>query len=128
MRESPQERMKKITNDESLLLGIASVVTHITGVTMDELKRKGKPAKVSEARQILWTMAYNTGKFSQKYLANYFNRVDHTSVDFARRSVSNLYDSDKYFRSKIENIKVLMKDSNQITHNWETLKISQNEI
>lgn len=88
---------------------------------------KYSTSTISEARQVVMKLAHDTNKVSQNYIARFFKR-NHATVDHGRKRVSDLYDSDKYFRNKIDNLKEIMKSKDQMIHNWETFNSVKNQL
>lgn len=114
-------------DNEEILVIVTKTVSNLTGVTMDEMKARYSPRRISEARQIAMKISYDSGKVTERFIGKFFGGRHHSTVDFARKQVSNLYDTDNYFRNKIDNLNEMLKNDAQYNENLETFKQVQTE-
>ena len=111
---------------------IIEIVSRVTGVTIEQMKAKGRKRRYSDARKIFFLMAKNHTRFSLLEIGEYVNREDHAVVHYGIRTIENTVDKviskmikqceeqmvtlnidfpNKYEKPKIEQLQQLFRSS-----------------
>jgi chromosomal replication initiation ATPase DnaA len=118
-KEGVKMRKPFYINDETVIPGIEIAVGYITGVKAEDIKKKTRQRDIVEARQIVMTLAYESKLLSQHFISKYYGKVDHCPVRNAIKRINGFYDTDKSFKAKIDKLREMLKNKNEITHTWE---------
>lgn len=94
----------KSTSRELTIEHIQTMVCEHLHVETDLLKSKTRKRPVVQARQISMFFAKQYTKESLAKIGKYFGNRDHSTVIHACQTVSNLMDTDKDFKGKVEEI------------------------
>lgn len=76
----------------------------VMGVTLQMAKSKTKIREAVAARQICMTVLLETTNMSSSVVGSFFNK-DHATVLHAKRTVSNLYETDKEYAAKVDRVR-----------------------
>lgn len=83
---------------------IQKVVSGYYGIGIDQMKSKTRKREIVQARQISMFFAKQMTKASLKNIGMYFGGRDHSTVIHACQTVNDLIDTDKKFKSDVEEI------------------------
>lgn len=100
-----QERKREITIDH-----IQSSVCDYFDLTINELHSKSRKREIVQARQIAMYFAKKLTKHSLTTIGSKIGNKDHATVLHANRTVKNLMDTDKRFKSHVYEIERLMNN------------------
>lgn len=91
----------------------SSLIAYIskqTGVTFEQVQSKSRKREFVEARQIAMFVLKNFTNQSLKSIGWQFGGRDHSTVIHAKTTISDLMDTDRGFRAKIEKILVFARE------------------
>ena len=83
---------------------IIDVVCSVLKITFEQLKDKSREQKLVRGRQIIMTLLNSECNFSLSESAAVFNK-DHATCLHAKKTISNIYDTDRDFRKVFDKIK-----------------------
>lgn len=101
--------MKVATRTQELTPNqIFRAVSRITRIEIRDLKTPNGKRDKRDARKICCALIYDKGGYSLSKTANMLSLENHTTIIHAKRSYSDLLDSDKGFRDKVNKVKLLL--------------------
>lgn len=89
---------------ENPILEIIKEVEEITGITHEMMLQKTRKREVVEARQVSMAAIKRRTEMTNEVIAWEVGRMDHASVNHARKAVKNLLDTDKKFKIKYKEV------------------------
>lgn len=113
--ELAKETLKSIVRDIQSEVGIDFIQKFIAehfGVTVNEMKDKTRKREIVVARQVAMYFAKNYTNLSLKTIGAHFGNRDHSTVIHALTSVNDLMDTDKKFKSTMDDLIKKMKLKN----------------
>lgn len=101
--------MKVATRTQELTPNqIFRAVSRITRIEIRDLKTPNGKRDKRDARKICSVLIYDKGGYSLSKTADMLSLINHTTIIHAKRSYSDLLDSDKVFREKVNKVKLLL--------------------
>lgn len=101
--------MKVATRTQELTPNqIFRAVSRITRIEIRDLKTPNGKRDRRDARKICSVLIYDKGGYSLTKTANMLSLTHHATVIHAKKSYSDLLDSDKGFRDKVNKVKLLL--------------------
>jgi chromosomal replication initiator protein len=88
---------------------IQKLVSDYYGISIDQIKSKTRKREIVQARQISMYFAKQLTKASLKNIGMYFGGRDHSTVIHACQTVNDLIDTDKKFKSDVEELSKRIK-------------------
>lgn len=79
---------------------ISTQIAHYFGLELKDLKSPCRKRELTEARQIAMHICYKRTGMTLKSIGDFFGGRDHSTVIYAKETVSDLLDTDKLFKSK----------------------------
>ncbi|GAA4801475.1 chromosomal replication initiator protein DnaA [Olivibacter ginsenosidimutans] len=101
----------KNANKEISIDYIQKLVCEYFEVPVEMVKSKTRKREIVQARQISMYLAKNHTKTSLKSIGAYFGGRDHSTVIYACQTVEDLIDTDKKFKSYVQDIQKKLKMS-----------------
>jgi chromosomal replication initiation ATPase DnaA len=89
---------------------ILKTVSYNMGVSSNWIMLKCRRADIVRARQVCIYFARTYKLGTQTEIAEYFGRMDHSSVVSSIKAFKNEYDTNKYFRVKVDQIEEILKE------------------
>ena len=84
------------------LSNIAQSICKYFNTSMIKLRKKQRYRKVVQPRQIGMYLSSILTKFSLSRIGSYWGGFDHATVLHAKKTVMNLYDTDRFFRNDVD--------------------------
>ncbi len=110
--ELAQRIVKKVTHNEAKAVSlddiIAAVCNHF-GLETSEIHTKSRKREVAQARQIAMYLAKNYTDYSMTKIGKLIGNKHHATVLYACKTVEELKEVDKAFRTEIEEIQAALK-------------------
>ena len=103
------DRLIKHTKKELSIDYIQKVVCNYYEIPVESLKSKSRKREIVQARQIAMYFSKNLTKASLATIGAHIGGKDHATVLHAYKTVLNLMETDKHFRSQIEEIEKRLK-------------------
>lgn len=103
----PQSQLKKYLTCSPAT--IIRIVSDYTNITPEDLRSKVRERNIVEARQLAMFFIYKNTPLTLKRIGMEFNR-DHSTVIHSKETVEDLYDTDKVFRKKVDDISDLINN------------------
>jgi chromosomal replication initiator protein len=88
---------------------IQKLVSDYYGISIEQIKSKTRKREIVQARQISMYFAKQLTKASLKNIGMYFGGRDHSTVIHACQTVNDLIDTDKKFKSDVEELSKRIK-------------------
>ena len=82
---------------------LAEYTSRIFNCTVDEMRSRTRKREVVNARQVCMSVMRDFTILSYAMIGSYFN-LDHSTAIHAIKTVKNLYDTDKIFRSQVDSV------------------------
>ena len=102
-------RIVSITPKVMSIEFIRDTVCDFFKLSVDAISTKSRKLEVVQARQIAMYLSKNLTKNSLSTIGNYIGQRDHATVLHACRTVNNLIETDKQFRTYVEEIEKRIK-------------------
>jgi len=103
------DKLVKSTRKEISIDYIQKIVCEYFGLPSDVLQTKTRKREIVQARQIAMFFSKNMTKSSLSTIGSIIGGKDHATVLHACKTVNNLKDTDKRFKSQIEDIERRLK-------------------
>lgn len=103
------EKLVKNTHREISIDYIQKVVSEYFGLPNDMIKAKTRKREIVQARQIAMYFSKSMTKSSLSTIGSLIGGKDHATVLHACKTVNNLIDTDKRFKSQVEDIERKLK-------------------
>ncbi|HEY9560358.1 MAG TPA: chromosomal replication initiator protein DnaA [Anseongella sp.] len=101
----------KHSNKEISIEYIQKLVCDYFEIPVDAVKSKSRKREIVQARQISMYLAKSHTKASLKSIGQFFGGRDHSTVIYACQTVDDLIDTDKKFKSWVQDIQKRLKMS-----------------
>ena len=88
---------------------IQNTVSGYFHIDIKELHSKSRKQEIAKARQIAMFLCKKYTNYSFAHIGNIVGKRDHATVLYACRTVQDLIDIDKSFRSQVDEIEILLK-------------------
>lgn len=105
------ERLVQTSTKEISIDTIQRSVCEYFGLNLDSLQDKTRKREVVQARQIAMYFAKMLTKSSLSTIGSMIGKKDHATVLHACKTVNNLMDTDKRFRSQVKEIEKMLKSN-----------------
>ncbi|QEC54069.1 chromosomal replication initiator protein DnaA [Anseongella ginsenosidimutans] len=99
----------KHSNKEISIEYIQKLVCEYFEIPVDAVKSKSRKREIVQARQISMYLAKSHTKASLKSIGQFFGGRDHSTVIYACQTVDDLIDTDKKFKSWVQDIQKKLK-------------------
>lgn len=111
LAKSMLKNFVKNTHKEITMEHIQNLVCEYFEVPVEMVKSKVRKREIVQARQISMYLAKNLTKSSLKTIGNFFGGRDHSTVIYACQTVEDLIETDKKFKSYVQDIQKKLKMS-----------------
>lgn len=105
------ERLVKNTHKEISIDSIQKGVCEYFGLPLDSLQNRTRKREIVQARQIAMYFAKQLTKSSLSTIGSVIGQKDHATVLHACKTVNNLMDTDKRFKSQVLDIEKRLKSN-----------------
>ncbi len=103
------DKLIKNTKREVSIDYIQKVVCNYFDIGIDAVQSKTRKREIVQARQVAMFFSKSLTKSSLATIGSQIGGKDHATVLHACKTVNNLYDTDKHFKSQIEDIEKKLK-------------------
>lgn len=107
--KSTLENIVSKVNTELSLDYLQKTIASYYKFSVNDLKSKSRKREIVMARQVAMYLIKEYTNLSLKTIGQHFGGKDHSTVIYAQKSINNLLDTDRYFKTKFEVLEKLIK-------------------